>query len=165
MDEMNYHQNQQPAHHPCRKAAWLCLELTVLALTVWAGFRVWREERKVELVEFTRKAEPLITALEAYRKEHEKYPDKLERLVPHYLPCVPNPMNVARSDWVYDGRGDECSDSLYVLFIDVRPHFCPFHLLSSSDEFVYHPNGYYNRNAFSNEGEMERIGEWAYYHE
>jgi hypothetical protein len=37
------------------------------------------------------KSKPIFVALEEYRKDHNKFPEKLEDLVPEYLSRVPRP--------------------------------------------------------------------------
>ncbi len=167
-------------HHPLnrtqRRTAWVCVELTLLTLAVLAlGFRFWWqrrltiwEERKAELLELTRKAEPLIAALEAYRRDHKRYPDELEELVPRYLPRIPEPTAVAERSWIYDTGQNisaQCRSTnlSYDLSVDVRHDFCPLCFVSFGDMFAYHHTGIYPGAAHG--GGLERIGKWGYYHE
>ena len=155
--------------------AVIILAAITLGLSSWQRRRllIW-DERKSELLTFTRNAEPLIGALENYHKEHGSYPDRLEQLVPQYIAQLPVPSpelcrgsRTRGESWIYqvEPKNGECRalDLPYDLAFDVRLGFCRKCMVSFGDVFAYHPTGRYLREAHG--GVLERIGKWGYYHE
>jgi hypothetical protein len=150
--------------------AVLCALLTVLtsvggSLTgvCHSTERVW-QERKQALLQVRQEAQPILAALEAYHRDHGHYPSSLERLCPAYLPRISLPTlpgyGTFGKAWEYRWS-DTCAP--YELVLAVPPDFCPRCSLSFGDCFVYSPTGDYPRFAYG--GALERIEDWAYYHE
>jgi len=64
-------------------------------------WREWWEEKRPALAAAAHTAQPLIDALEAYRRDQGRYPDELEALVPGCLDAIPQPPTPIRYGWEY----------------------------------------------------------------
>jgi hypothetical protein len=142
---------------------------------------VWQNERLPELCNTARDAAPIIAAIRKYEKDHGRPPEKLQELVPLYLPALPPTSNVARSiNWEYilansqNGNGYKGSHSSnWCLGIRVREDFCSRcygfvdSLTHSSvgyeDWFMYYSSRIYPQAAHG--GVLEKVGDWGYYHQ
>jgi len=100
------------------------------------------------------RAVPLLSAIERYQRDEGSPPHLLAHLVPRYLAKIPSglpPVEIITGDearQVY--RGNE-----WVLRANVPTGVINW------DEFLYFPNLDYRDYG----GSIERIGDWAYYHE
>jgi hypothetical protein len=157
---------------------FLFMFIGVNSLQHWVAFRQpqvkreWATERRAEL-EFTmRQARPIIKAIKSYVADQKTAPKSLQALMPKYLKLLPKPGSASHGSWhlgPYDQEyGSDPRSTLsggWSLGIAMRQDFCPKHpgLMSFGDYFVYHPSGQYPKYGYR--GVMERIGDWAYYHE
>lgn len=140
----------------------------MLCFSLWwqHGLRLW-EQRKAELLEVAHKAEPLIAALEAYHKDHQRYPDRLAQLVPDYLLHIPEPTHPKVWGWGY-ASGQKINpwcravNPRYELGAGVYYDLCPF-CDPAGQVFVYHPTGVYLEDMHG--AGLEKVGKWAYYHD
>lgn len=107
-----------------------------------------------------RRAVPLIAAIRRYENENGKPPEELSALVPKYLDTPPYPGDLAKDGWRYEA-GRRPDDGGWTLW--VRSHKHRTGLYGFSDAFVYHPSGKYEMYDYG--GVLERISDWAYYHE
>ncbi len=113
------------------------------------------------------RARPLVTALEKFRSDHGHYPGALTRLVPRYLPRVPDAGVLGHREFEYTradpqdqmGRGAWLAD--WHAGYDLRLP-CPWGFLNF-DSMHYWPSGQYPKQAWG--GVIEEIGGWAYVHE
>lgn len=119
--------------------------------------RAYYEQRRlVGMREVVARAEPLITAIRAYEKEHHKPPANLEALGIALPPLGP----IASKGWEYSLE----ETSSWTLAISVDTEYTPNNgILSFGDTFAYHSNGRYPHDAYG--GTLERFGAWGYYWE
>jgi hypothetical protein len=131
---------------------------------------VWQNQRLPELRKTMQGAAPIIAAIRKYEKDHGRPPERLQELVPRYLPIIPSPGNVSRSiNWEYirtisprEGGSEEPHNDKWSLGIQVRGDFCP-RCYSFGDWFMYHPSSIYPQVAYG--GVLEKVDDWGYYHE
>jgi len=105
------------------------------------------------------RAQPIADAVAEYRRQVGTLPQRLEDLVPVYLPSLPTripPLRVQQGSGVYDGADPG--------------HAVPWSLVASVssgvvnfDLFFYEPGENYPNAAPG--GSVQRLGRWAYYHE
>lgn len=141
-----------------------CMLVPVLAFSVPAYLhraRV-RQVRPAGLQATTRQAAPLIRAVERYAADHGSPPPELNRLVPRYLPRIPEPGPMAQGGWRYSVGEDARGGARWSLWISVRREYSP-QFWGFRDVFAYHPTGEYPREAYG--GVLEQIGRWGYYYE
>ncbi|MEA3399865.1 MAG: hypothetical protein U9R79_01335 [Armatimonadota bacterium] len=131
--------------------------------------RVWRDEKRPRLAAATRAAQPIIAALAQYHRDHERYPEELEALVPQHLGAIPDPRPPLHDPWVYvplDGGDD------FLLYAEAPMNYygVPIQPPSTAEQLVYESDGTYEHDPWSVEaGEprqrepIDRIGKWAYY--
>lgn len=102
------------------------------------------------------RAEPLVAAIERYRRERGEPPRELSALVPDFLPAMPAqlpPLQIVTGDEaqrVYGGNEWALSSEVSIGILNW-------------DMWLYFPNGAYPRHGFG--GWLERIDGWAYVHE
>jgi len=106
-------------------AIWLVVGAAVacipFGLKTWGYGPIWpAREQQLDLIR--QLAEPLPRALEAYRSDNGAYPQKLEHLVPGYLPQIPALSPVAVEPWRYC-RSKDGTD--YALSIELLRDFDP----------------------------------------
>jgi hypothetical protein len=121
--------------------------------------RVARERAPV-LRETTRRAEPVVAAVQAYRAKHGRPPATLGALVPVYLKTVPAPGPLASGGWYYE-VGNRPAAGGWSLYLMVNRRYSDPQ--GFGDVFAYHPSGRYERADYG--GVLERVGAWGYYHE
>ncbi len=162
----------------------IMLGLTVLVLGAlglgarwWADY-VWSRNRE-QIRQDLRNVEPLLTALEMYRADHDDYPPKLDALTPEYIASIAEPPFdfTAQFGWEYSAdpemvnawieeqpanRGFEQRDDIYHLYVTVPSDYSPLYGLFQ-DRLVYRPNEQYPVVGYG--GALERIAGWGYYHE
>lgn len=85
-----------------------------------------RKEHQQVLLQIREEAQPILAALEAYRRDHEHYPTDLEALYPDYLPRISLPerpdYGLAAEAWGYCCPGRK--EAPYELALVVPPNFC-----------------------------------------
>jgi len=136
------------------------LGLAAFAVTLKVRRGFVEEERAPELQATMRRAAPLLAAIGEYTQRHGHPPPDLTRIVPEYIPCLPEPGPLAKGGWRYDvGKRPIAGGwSLYVMVS--RRYSDP---TGFGDVFAYHPSGRYEPAAYG--GGLERVGTWGYYHE
>lgn len=132
----------------------------------------WQNERLPELRNTMQDAAPIIAAIRKHEKDHGRPPERLQELVPRYLPAIPSPGNVSRSiNWEYEGAdkdspyplSDAPHDGKWTLGVRVRRDFCSRCGGSFGDTFAYHSSENYSEMDYG--GTLEKVGDWGYYHE
>ena len=115
----------------------------------------YEQRRQAGMREVITNAQPVIAAIRAYEKQHNKPPETLEAL---HKP-LPQPGPMAKKGWEYS-----VFDRLWILKIAVNKEYTPNNgFLTFGDTFVYRSDGQYEREAYG--GILERFGEWGYYWE
>jgi hypothetical protein len=103
---------------------WAFVAVTVCAITavhigcehvsdLWAGWS------KQQIDESKRRGNDIIAALEAYKKEQSAYPERLDMLVPKYLPKIEPPV-VGGPVWHYETWDHYAQFDIWFGNIDVR---------------------------------------------
>jgi len=92
----------RPSHRRMRRTS-TALCLSILGIGVLGGCEKWSVSR---IEESKRRAEPIVTALEAYLANHGAFPERLDALVPRYMQSIPDPTAGSRK-WHYSVR-DNC---------------------------------------------------------
>ena len=139
---------------------------TLIWLASWASFAgvgstiqsAW-PQRRAGLQRAATRAEPLIDAIERYKIDQGRPPANLQQLVPRYLPKIPATGMAAYPKFRYASRAKRpggAPNGVYELSV-----FTTFGL--SFDHFYYWPDRKYL--TLSTNGDVERVGAWAYLHE
>lgn len=131
-----------------KKLTIIFINLTGIIFVVFT----FNEVRNLRFLLMTDTAEPIIEALEEYKADHDEYPKSLEQIVPQYLSKIPSTGMCSYRDFGYH-RSD---DGSYIMLIYTSSG------LMSFDEFTYHSNQDYSNYSDS---EIERIGDWIYFHD
>ncbi|RYG53405.1 hypothetical protein EON80_32750 [bacterium] len=105
----------------------------------------------------TERSQPLIQAIENYRREHDQYPAQLSDLAPEHLLEVPYTGAVGYPQFRYKKASENSLFKSYELQI-----FTPVGGINF-DTFNYWPEHAYPKTMYG--GTVERIGDWAYVHE
>lgn len=115
--------------------------------------------RKQEFHRLADKSKPLVMAIHAYNDAKGRPPDKLDDLVPQYLPKIPGTGMGAYPEYVYDvaKSKNEWYGNPWVLYVET-----PLGVLNW-DMFLYFPKQNYPKHGFG--GYLEKIDDWAYVHE
>lgn len=103
-----------------------------------------------------KRAISLVTAVEEYVADHGSPPEKLGKLVPDYLPRIPEklpPLEIVTGEQALADYGGN-SWALTALVSRAMMNW---------DRFIYFPDGNYPESGFG--GTLERVGDWAYVHE
>jgi hypothetical protein len=131
---------------------------------VWGG-HLWQSQRVPELQAVVADAAPIITALNAYTRDHKgEAPTTLTKLVPDYLKALPVAGPVSRKgEWLYKLAVRNPEQGKWQLGVQVRKDFCSRCDFSFGDTFVYHASGKYPREGYG--GILEPVAGWGYYHE
>ena len=131
----------------------LCGAATVLAWWLAWGYRT------AAFKELTHRAEPLVQAIETYRRDKGSYPESLEELAPHYIERIPGTGMAGYPQFFYERRqGEEKAANRDSFELQV-----PCGQLMGFDVFVYWPEGNYPEYMYG--GGVQEIGGWAYVHE
>jgi len=103
------------------------------------------------------RSRPLIEAIQAYEREHGRPPPTLNDLVPNYLPSIPETGMASYPQYRYCvGNEDSYEGNPWVLEVFTSSGILNF------DTFFYYPKQNYD----SRHGDaLERVGDWAYFHE
>jgi len=127
---------------------------TVCFLSCRVGFDI-RYEAFASLAE---RSEPLVEAIQAFQAKKGHPPDKLEDLVPEFLPEVPGTGMGSCPDYLYRVGPDAeaYDDNPWVLVVNAG-------FGTNFDLFLYFPDGNYPERGYS--GWLEKVGDWAYVHE
>ncbi len=122
--------------------------------------------RKSSFERVSQRAEPIVQAIEAYRKHESKAPESLNELVPEYIDKIPGTGIRAYPVFEYETlKGTdrhyreifEKHNAIYELRVD-----CPLGGLNW-DCFIYWPSESYPDKMYG--GVTELINKWAYVHE
>lgn len=113
--------------------------------------------RQPGLVRMTQRATPLLSAIKTYRTDNGRYPDRLEALVPRYLPEIPGTGAVGYPRFEYRLPNDNALFRSYELRVATSIGVLNW------DVFVYWPERNYPAQMYG--GSVERIRDWAYVHE
>jgi hypothetical protein len=102
------------------------------------------------LVETTRRAEPLIRAIDAFTTRNGAAPEGLDQLVPAYINAIPG------TGWSLHPRFEyeKFDEGPWKLFVRTTK-------LGAFDEFVYDPRF----TQLAESGYIDRVGDWYYLHE
>lgn len=115
------------------------------------------EWRRAGLQRITKRAQPLIQAIDSYCTQEKRCPQQLEDLVPEYISEIPVTSAVAYPDFRYLPPGQSAYNESYEL--QVRTPIAGINW----DVFVYWPDEKYPQKMHG--GVVERIENWAYVHE
>jgi hypothetical protein len=119
-----------------------------------------REQMRVTALPITvKQAQPLIGAIERYRKENSALPKSLSILAPKYIRQIPSAGPAAKGGWHYQVTTDWQSGG-WSLSIKVRDEYSP-NVMGFGDTFVFHPSGKYPDAAYG--GGLRIFGKWGYY--
>jgi hypothetical protein len=117
------------------------------------------DPRKEGVRKIQKRGDVIIAALERFRKDTGSYPDRLDALVPKYLPEIPSTGAVAYPKFMYSRdlyKPEKMEPATYFsLKVDTG-------VATNFDFIIYVPDRNY-RPAMG--GRVERIGDWAYIHE
>lgn len=135
---------------------WCCI------VYVFISFIILRMTGDVRLNEFQRlaiRSSPLIKAISFYTNDKGHPPEKLDDLVPQYLPRIPTTGIGAYPNYTYEVVKDdkEWYGNSWVVYIETPRN--PFNW----DKFIFFPNQNYPKRGFG--GYLEKIENWAYVHE
>ena len=126
--------------------AGICLAICNAANFFWAV-------RRGKMLSVARKADPLVAAIETFRREKGRIPNSLDEIVPAYIPAVPEPGLRDCSPYEYVPGPIAGGDSPYEIRVE-----CPLFL--SFDVFFYWPSQHYPTRIYS--GYTEQVAEWCY---
>ncbi len=137
-----------------------CIACILSIPLVFAARQKHRNAMREKAMAVTMKqAEPLIEAINRYRKDHGKPPVSLHALIPRYLTIIPEPGALALNGWHYRANEDAAPGD-WEMFVCVRGEYSP-NTLGFGDRFVFLPDGNYPRLGYG--GVLERVGKWGYY--
>ena len=118
--------------------------------------RLW-PMRRAGLQQAATRAQPLIAAIEKFRRDNKRPPANLQELVPAYISNIPQTGMTAYPDFLYSDDGPT-KKYFHTYKLHVRTGFG-----FDFDSFNYWPEGDYPAQMYG--GRVERIGAWAYVHE
>ncbi len=166
------------------RSCLIMLGLTLVVLVgLGVGARLWADwvwsQHRAEIRESLPRVEPLLTALEMYRKDYDAYPATLTQLTPKYMDVIPEPPFEFKAQWGWEYSADPemvtgwidaalanegfvTPPGIYHLYVTVPSHYSPLRGLFQ-DRLVYRPDERYPAVAYG--GVLERIDGWGYYHE
>jgi hypothetical protein len=72
------------------------------------------------------KAAPIISALDAYKRDNGRYPNTLAALVPKYLKQIDKPAATASGDWDYEPQND--GQEFFIGFEGSGEHYNAYYL-------------------------------------
>ncbi|HLD35539.1 MAG TPA: hypothetical protein VJC37_02370 [Planctomycetota bacterium] len=133
----------------------LCL---VNVLTCPLVFNVGNSIRMKAFHELAKRSKPLVDAVKSYENKYGRPPETLEKLVPEFLVQVPQTGMGAYHDYKYETDPGLCYNNPWIIRV-----FCGGPGGIGFDEFMYFPKQ--NYNDFTNSPSLERVEDWAYYHE
>lgn len=118
--------------------------------------RLW-PMRRAGLQQAATRAQPLISAIEKFKRDNKRLPANLRELVPAYISAVPKTGMTAYPTFLYQNDGYRKS-YFQTYQLSVRTGFG-----FAFDSFNYWREGNYPSEMYG--GRVERIGNWAYVHE
>ena len=108
-----------------------------------------------------RNGDIIANAIRRFHERKKRYPHRLEELKPNFLVASP-PLGIEVKDgWFYTTRDDPFYGG-WSLWVEIKPKFSSSRF-SFGDVIAYHPSHRYHEEGYG--GKLERIGNWAYYHE
>jgi hypothetical protein len=130
--------------------------------------RIWEQEKRPKLAAAAGAAQPLLDALEAYKRDNGRYPEELEQLVPKYLDEVPEPRKPLYPPLKFLPLDD---GEEFMLFAEAPQNYSGGFLPpGSAEQLVYESDRTYHHDPWSvemgdprNREPLERIDGWAYY--
>ena len=132
----------------------------VLIAASWGGNHLGNRLRMKAFAGLAERSRPLVEAIEAYAADRGEPPDKLEDLVPKYLPAVPGTGMRVYPKYEYIKKDDPekwyYRDNPWVITVQTPSGGINW------DEFLYFPHRDYLQYGG---GSMELLGDWAYLHE
>jgi hypothetical protein len=133
----------------------------LLIAASWAGNHLGNGLRMNAFARLGERSRPLVEAIEAYAADRGEPPDKLQELVPKYLPAVPGTGMRACPEYEYRKKDDPekwgYGSNPWVLTVQTPSGGINW------DEFMYFPLRDYPEHGYG--GSLERLGDWAYLHE
>lgn len=147
-----------------KKTDWLKLFLSAIAwifcLVLFLNLSgAVRKLRHKAFVELAMRSEKVITAINKYRTENGEYPEKMQSIIPLYLPDQPYTGLPLYPDYEYEVSTGEELNPIKSYELRVK---CPSGGINW-DVFFYWPERNYPDDIYG--GYVERIGDWAYVHE
>jgi hypothetical protein len=142
-----------------RRSALIGLTWAAVLMLILTGISMLEGEvRRAAFLALTERSAPLIAAIDRYERDHGAPPDSLAILVPSYMPSVPSTGMGAYPSYEYLHRKDAVIlyGDRWALVIDTPTGVINF------DEFYYLPSRRYPARV---SGYVERVGNWAYFHE
>lgn len=124
-----------------------------------AGISLSNEVRRRGFVNLAQRSRPLVSAIQQFELKHGKPPEKLEQLVPEFLPAVPKTGIGAYPNYEYFIVKDQATyeGNAWVLRVDTPTGAINW------DAFLYFPKQNYPQVGYG--GWLERVEDWAYVHE
>lgn len=129
------------------------INVLIFPVTVNIGFTI----RMNAFHKLAKRSKPLIEAVKNYENKYGNPPENLEKLVPEFLERVPKTGMSAYPNYRYKTDPKVCYNNPWVITV-----FCPLPGINF-DEFMYFPNQNYQNMTTS--PFLERVDDWAYYHE
>ena len=130
------------------------LIVPVVVLTITRNTRLETLRRGVSRVPGN--AEPIIEALENFRRSNDRYPDSLGELVPTFISEIPQTGLAGYPDFQYDTANQDSLFREFELWVDTSKPM-------NWDKFVYWPESGYPDFLYG--GWTEKFGDWVYVHE
>jgi hypothetical protein len=144
-----------------RRVRNACLIVAVLfgeaTLSLRIEDMIYRRQFHKAFVGVTRRAENLITAIEAYNSAKGFYPNSLDDLVPEFIASIPNTGLAGYPEFKYSVAKPGTLFRTYEILVETPSGGINW------DVFVYWPEGGYPDLFYG--GVPELIGKWAYVHE
>ena len=145
-------------HHRRNALCLLLCSLTAIPCYCF-GLVLSHPIKRTALNQVMVRAEPLIAAIRKYEAASGLSPADLGVLVPGYLAAVPTPGIGTSSEFYYRRASPDDGSEGNPWMLIVRPPVIGM----GFDRFFYLPNQNYPERGWG--GVLERIGNWAYYHE
>lgn len=123
------------------------------------GFKLGSKVRRAGLQSFIQRSQSLISAINAYERDHSVPPYSLHDLVPNYVSAVPSTGMMASPDYHYysgEKASDLCAGNPWALSVSTLN-------AGSFDKMLYFPDQNYPKRGYG--GRLESIEDWAYVHE
>ncbi len=140
----------------------LVLSSLVWFLCLFVFFHLSTEinnHRRKTFADLAKRSKPIITAINKYEEEHGAYPEKMQDLIPLYLPDIPYTGIPLYPDYEYELSHKKDWHPMKNYELRVK---CPSGGINF-DVFFYWPERNYPENIYG--GYVERIEDWAYVHE
>ncbi|MGH7138161.1 MAG: hypothetical protein ACREHD_20615, partial [Pirellulales bacterium] len=142
------------------QSAFLLTLAWLLIACCFFGIVLGQKARHAGMQAFTRRAQPLVTAIKAYERDHAAPPQTLADLVPKYIESIPTTGMMAYPEYEYHS-GAEASEryagNRWALSVATPAGGFNF------DMMLYFPDQNYPTRGYG--GWLQRIDDWAYVHE